>query len=178
MSNHYERVNESRRANHAGLSLLSADNASYNVFPLPIEAPSFGSRSIITNPWDLTSSPEGWHSDGTNHYTITRGNNVHAYADMGATNNIGYSPNGGASVDKASIGNVFLGVVLFHTLFIVAPTVGTMITGNSMVGEYFRVFISYAVITVALIMYEVKKRKEKSNKSKLSSNVKQDKEAK
>ena len=85
---------------------------------------------------------------------------------------------GGASVDKASIGNVFLGVVLFHTLFIVAPTVGTMITGNSMVGEYFRVFISYAVITVALIMYEVKKRKEKSNKSKLSSDLKQDKEAK
>ena len=74
---------------------------------------------------------------------------------------------GGASVDKASIGNVFLGVVLFHTLFIVAPTVGTKITGDSMVGEYFRVFISYAVITVALIMYEIKKRRQKSNAGKL-----------
>ena len=31
-----------------------------------------------------------------------------------------------------------------------------------MIGEYFRVFVSYAVITVALIMYETKKRKQKS----------------
>ena len=37
-----------------------------------------------------------------------------------------------------------------------------MITGDSMIGEYFRVFVSYAVITVALIMYETKKRKHKS----------------
>ena len=69
---------------------------------------------------------------------------------------------GGASVDRASIGNVFLGVILFHTMFIVAPRAGAYITGDSMIGEYFRVFISYGVITVALIMYEVKKRRQKS----------------
>ena len=69
---------------------------------------------------------------------------------------------GGASVEKASIGNVFLGVTLFHLMFIIAPTVGAKITGDSMIGEYFRVFISYGVITVALIMYEVKKRRQKS----------------
>ena len=69
---------------------------------------------------------------------------------------------GGASVEKASIGNVFLGVILFHTMFVVAPFAGTKITGDSMIGEYFRVFISYAVITVALIMYEAKKRKSQS----------------
>ncbi len=69
---------------------------------------------------------------------------------------------GGASVDKASIGNVFLGVILFHLMFIVAPSAGAMITGDSMIGEYFRVFISYGVITLALIMYETKKRKAKS----------------
>ncbi|MBO6136996.1 MAG: ABC transporter permease [Lachnospiraceae bacterium] len=69
---------------------------------------------------------------------------------------------GGASVDKASIGNVFLGVTLFHLMFIVAPSAGAKITGDSMIGEYFRVFVSYAVITVALVMYETKKRKEKS----------------
>ena len=85
---------------------------------------------------------------------------------------------GGASVDKASIKNVFLGVVLFHILFITAPTVGTKITGDSMVGEYFRVFISYAVITAALIMYEVKKRKEKSNKAKLITSTEDKKEDK
>ncbi|WP_026496173.1 ABC transporter permease [Butyrivibrio sp. WCD3002] len=72
---------------------------------------------------------------------------------------------GGASVDKASIGNVFLGIVLFHTMFIVAPKAGTVITGDSMIGEYFRVFVSYAVITVALIMYETNKRKNKSRAS-------------
>ena len=65
---------------------------------------------------------------------------------------------GGASVDKASIGNAFLGVVLFHLMFIVAPSAGAKITGDSMIGEYFRVFVSYGVITLALIMYETKKR--------------------
>ncbi len=69
---------------------------------------------------------------------------------------------GGASVDKASVGNVFLGVILFHLMFIVAPKAGTAITGDSMIGEYFRVFVSYAVITIALIMYETAKRRNKS----------------
>lgn len=70
---------------------------------------------------------------------------------------------GGASVDKASIKNVFLGVILFHLMFIVAPQAGTVITGNSMIGEYFRVFASYGVITIALIMYETKKRRDNKN---------------
>ena len=69
---------------------------------------------------------------------------------------------GGASVEKASIGNAFLGVILFHMMFIVAPGAGAFITGDSMVGEYFRVFLSYGVITLALIMYEAKKRMAKS----------------
>ena len=69
---------------------------------------------------------------------------------------------GGASVEKASIGNVFLGVILFHTMFILAPRAGAAITGDAMIGEYFRVFVSYGVITLALIMYETKKRRAKS----------------
>ena len=69
---------------------------------------------------------------------------------------------GGASVEKAGIGNAFLGVILFHLMFIVAPGAGAFITGDSMVGEYFRVFLSYGVITLALIMYEAKKRMAKS----------------
>ena len=70
---------------------------------------------------------------------------------------------GGASVDRASIGNVFLGVVLFHLMFIVAPSAGGKITGDTMIGEYFRVFVSYGVITVALVMYETKKRRAKAS---------------
>ena len=68
---------------------------------------------------------------------------------------------GGASVERATIGNAGLGVTLFHLMFIVAPAAGAKITGDSMIGEYFRVFVSYGVITLALVMYEMKKRMEK-----------------
>ncbi|MCS3529434.1 T9SS-dependent M36 family metallopeptidase [Chryseobacterium sp. JUb7] len=76
---------------------FAPDNASYNVFPLPLEAATFGPRSVISNPWMLNASPEGWHSDGTTHYTNTRGNNVYAYEDTANTNNPGLSPDGGAT---------------------------------------------------------------------------------
>ncbi|AZA78314.1 T9SS C-terminal target domain-containing protein [Chryseobacterium sp. G0186] len=76
--------------------VLAPDNASYNVFALPVEAPTFGGRTLLTNPWDLTASSEGWHSDGTNHYTNTRGNNVYAYTDENNTNIPQFSPDGGA----------------------------------------------------------------------------------
>lgn len=78
-------------------SLLAPDNASYNVFALPIEAPTFGTRSTLTNPWILASSPQGWHSDLINHYTITRGNNVYAYEDTADLDLPGYSPDGGTA---------------------------------------------------------------------------------
>lgn len=78
-------------------SLKLADNASYNIFPLPIEAPTFGSRSIVSNPWILASSPEGWHSTGNTSYTITRGNNVFAYEDSANKDEPGFSPDGGVN---------------------------------------------------------------------------------
>lgn len=84
---------------------------------------------------------------------------------------------GGASVEKATIGNVFLGVTLFHLMFIVAPAAGTAITGNSMIGEFFRVFVSYGVITIALIMYEAKKRNAKSRNGQLLAQAQLEEEA-
>jgi hypothetical protein len=75
--------------------LYAPDNASYNVFALPVESPSFGPRSLVSNPWFHDASPEGWHSDGSTHYTITRGNNVYAYEDLDANNGAGFSPDGG-----------------------------------------------------------------------------------
>ena len=78
-------------------SFLAPDNASYNVFPLPIEAPTFGSRSILSNPWILSASPEGWHYDGNTRYTITRGNNAYAYEDTTTTNIPGFSPDAGTA---------------------------------------------------------------------------------
>lgn len=77
--------------------ILAPDNASYRVFELPIEAPTFGERTVVSNPWLLDSSPEGWHSDGTNHYTYTRGNNAYAYTDYNNTNSVGDVAEGGNS---------------------------------------------------------------------------------
>lgn len=71
---------------------------------------------------------------------------------------------GGASVSKASIGNVFLGVILFHIMFIVSPMAGKNLLGNPMVGEYFRVFVSYGVITLSLVLYELNKRRAASSR--------------
>jgi simple sugar transport system permease protein len=60
---------------------------------------------------------------------------------------------GGASIDKATIPQIFLGAVLFHTLFFVSPLTGKHLFGDAMIGEYFRVFICYGVIAVSLAMY-------------------------
>ncbi len=64
---------------------------------------------------------------------------------------------GGASVQKANNKQAILGVVLFHTMFIVAPLAGKELFGNAMIGEYFRVFISYGIIAMALAMHAWKK---------------------
>ncbi len=65
------------------------DGSSYNVFPMPLESPLDGPRSVVSNPASATASPFGWHdTDGKAgpEYTITRGNNVNAYHDtVGAT---------------------------------------------------------------------------------------------
>ena len=60
---------------------------------------------------------------------------------------------GGATVSKATNKQAILGVVLFHTLFIVSPTAGKNLFNNAQIGEYFRVFVSYGVICVSLVLY-------------------------
>lgn len=67
---------------------------------------------------------------------------------------------GGASVSKASIPNAILGTALFHLMFIIMPQAGSAITGDAMIGEYFRTFICYAVVTIALIMHANNRQKE------------------
>ena len=59
-----------------------ADSASYRVYALPFENPLFGDRSVVTNPANPDASPFGWHdTDGVEgaEFTITRGNNTHAF---------------------------------------------------------------------------------------------------
>ena len=60
---------------------------------------------------------------------------------------------GGATVSRATIGQALLGTVLFHALFIVSPLAGKNIMGSAQVGEYFRVFVAYGVIGIALALH-------------------------
>jgi simple sugar transport system permease protein len=71
---------------------------------------------------------------------------------------------GGASITKATIPHVFLGAVLFHTLFFISPMAGKTIFGDPMIGEYFRVFLCYGVIAISLVMYAWQKLLEQKHK--------------
>lgn len=60
---------------------------------------------------------------------------------------------GGASVQRATNKQAIIGVILFHTLFIVAPQAGKQLFDNAQLGEYFRVFVAYGVIAISLAMH-------------------------
>jgi simple sugar transport system permease protein len=67
---------------------------------------------------------------------------------------------GGATAENASIANVFVGVFLFHLMFVVSPMAGKNLIGDAQLGEYFRVFVSYGIIAVSLLLHAWKKRHE------------------
>ena len=96
------KANSSQRTANKSSMLPIAGGGSYNVFQLPFEAPSFGARVLITDPADAKASPYGWHD--TNgvagaEYTITQGNNVHAYLDVKNLNkSVGDEPDGGGGL--------------------------------------------------------------------------------
>ncbi|MDL2214371.1 ABC transporter permease [Clostridia bacterium OttesenSCG-928-O13] len=76
---------------------------------------------------------------------------------------------GGASVQRANVKQAVLGVILFHTLFILSPIAGKQLMGNAQIGEYFRVFVAYGVIALALAMHawsanESRKKKAKADR--------------
>ncbi|WP_304158187.1 ABC transporter permease [Fusobacterium ulcerans] len=68
---------------------------------------------------------------------------------------------GGATVSKASIPNALSGVILFHTMFVLAPRAGKELIGSAQIGEYFRVFVSYGIIALVLILHQWRREKEK-----------------
>lgn len=68
---------------------------------------------------------------------------------------------GGATVNKASIINALIGTCLFHLMFIVMPMAGKNLTNQAMIGEYLRMFISYGVVTLALVLHAWKRQKDK-----------------
>ena len=70
---------------------------------MPLVSPIDGDRSLVANAADPFASPFGWHD--TNgaagpEFTITRGNNAHAYEDRNDNNvaDAGSAPDGGAGL--------------------------------------------------------------------------------
>jgi len=59
---------------------------------------------------------------------------------------------GGATLTCARVRHAFIGIVLFHSLFIVSPQAGQNVFGNPALGEYFRSFVAYGTIAVAIIL--------------------------
>ena len=69
---------------------------------------------------------------------------------------------GGASVSRATITNVFVGVMLFHLMFVVSPMAGKELIGQAQLGEYFRVFVSYGIIAHALVLHAWRRMRERA----------------
>ena len=80
----------------------ATDNATYSVYALPAESPIHGPFVTVNNPAYPEASPFGWHDingEAGPEYTITRGNNVHAYIDdMRQNSSRGDEPDGGADL--------------------------------------------------------------------------------
>ncbi|KAJ5622369.1 extracellular elastinolytic metallo proteinase [Penicillium herquei] len=108
-------------------------HASYQVYKWGLGNPLEGSRSIVSNPWDISASPFTWIGDGTVNYTTTRGNNAIAqynpsghvpYLDNFRPNSpelkfeYSYSPSmlDPSSYVNASIAQIFYTVNTYHDL--------------------------------------------------------------
>lgn len=75
---------------------------------------------------------------------------------------------GGASIDRATNAQALIGTFLFHSLFITAQNAASNLFGDSVVGEYFRAFLSYGVIALALVIYAWRNAQQKKSGSELS----------
>ena len=114
---------------------LAPDGSEYNVYALPTESPNHGPRTIVSNPANTLASPYGWHDDdGADgaEYTITKGNNVHAYEDRIDANVALYSADGSTGLsfnfpldfnnapedyEDASITNLFYVSNMMHDIW-------------------------------------------------------------
>ena len=84
--------------------------------------------------------------------------NLGAFQTYGAADQVGLYAGaailvGGASVVRATNTQALLGTILFHLMFILAPAAGKNLFGDAAIGEYFRVFLCYGVIALALVMH-------------------------
>ena len=79
-------------------SLTTDGNPTYNVYQLPLEAPTFGDRTMYNaGAFNPAASPYGWHkvdNEPGNSYTVTRGNNTRTVHD---NESVGYTTYTGAN---------------------------------------------------------------------------------
>jgi len=75
---------------------------------------------------------------------------------------------GGASTSRASIRNALIGAVLFNSMTIISPELGKALFGDPSSGEYFRSFMVYGVIGLALGLHVWKLLKAEKDKNALS----------
>lgn len=59
---------------------------------------------------------------------------------------------GGATVKRANVRNALIGTAVFHWMFMLSPLAGQALTGSPAIGEYFRSFVTYGTICVALVV--------------------------
>jgi len=128
--------NEAKTGSATAAALLMGDGSTYQVYPWPAESPIHGPHTVVTEPADDIASPFGWHdtngAEGAE-YTITRGNNVHAYQDREQNNSsLNDEPDGGEELafiydhmreaepifsEDAAITNLFYSVNKMHDYF-------------------------------------------------------------
>ena len=93
---------ENAEINQSTAAAMLLDEGKYRILPVPNESPLHGNFSLVQNVVNEHASPFGWHdTTGTvgPDFTITRGNNVHAYLDLKNYNrSVGDEPNGGAAL--------------------------------------------------------------------------------
>ena len=112
----YSKVKVTSKKSMEVKEALAAENAGTNLFGIynvyaekdangnlhPHESPIHGERNLITGATNPDASPFGWHDvDGVMgpEYSITRGNNVHAYLDVNdAGVSQGDEPDGGGTL--------------------------------------------------------------------------------
>ncbi len=85
---------ETKSNNHTEAMPSAVVANGYRVYAMPLQDPADGNRTLEIDPEELTASPYGWHDDNGvagHEYTITRGNNAHAYDDG---DNPNFSPDG------------------------------------------------------------------------------------
>lgn len=59
---------------------------------------------------------------------------------------------GGATVRNARIRHALVGTAVFHAMFVLSPLAGQAVTGSPAIGEFFRSFVTYGTIAVALVV--------------------------